>query len=91
MEGGPGSKGGRVLGVPARRGAGVAARGALRPARGQEAWEYHELGPPNEPRPLAFSHCGPQEKWIIKDTATDRNSSPEKAHKHKEMTPNIGP
>ena len=44
--GGPSSKGGR----------GVPARGVLRPARGQEAWEYHEPGPPNEPGPLAFSH-----------------------------------
>ena len=42
-------------GLPARRGAGVPARGILRPIRGQEAWEYHEPGPPNEPGPLAFS------------------------------------
>ena len=48
--GGPGRKGG----VPARRGVGVPARGVLRPVRGQEAWEYHEPGPPNEPGPLAF-------------------------------------
>ena len=45
-------------GVPAgrgsrRRGVGVPARGVLRSARGQEAWEYHEPGPPNEPGPLA--------------------------------------
>ena len=43
-------------GVPARRGVGVPARGVLRPVRGQEAWEYHEPGPPNEPGPLAFPH-----------------------------------
>ena len=41
-----GSKGGRG---PGSKG------GFLRPVRGQEAWEYHELGPPNEPGPLAFS------------------------------------
>ena len=34
----------------------VIARGVLRPVQGQEAWEYHEPGPHNEPRPLAFSH-----------------------------------
>ena len=33
--------------VPAGRGVGVPARGVLRPARGQEAWEYHEPGPPH--------------------------------------------
>ena len=27
--------------------------------RGQEAWEYHEPGPPNEPGPLAFSQLSP--------------------------------
>ena len=42
-------------GVPARRRVGVPARGVLRPVRVQEAWEYHEPGPPNEPGPLAFS------------------------------------
>ena len=47
---GPGRKG-----VPARRGVGVPARGVLRPVRGQEAWEYHEPGPPNEPGPLTLS------------------------------------
>ena len=46
--------GGAGRGVPARRGVGVPARGVLRPVRGQEAWEYHEPGPPNEPGPLAF-------------------------------------
>ena len=51
MKGGPGRKGG----VPARRGVGVPACGVLWPVRGQEAWEYHEPGPPNEPGPLAFS------------------------------------
>ena len=50
--GGGGSRPGG--GVPARRGVGVPARGVLRPVRGQEAWEYHEPGPPNEPGPLAF-------------------------------------
>ena len=55
--GGGGVPAGR--GVPARRGVGVPARGILRPIRGQEAWEYHKPGPPNEPGPLAFSHDSP--------------------------------
>ena len=45
-------------GVAARRGVGVPARGVLQPIRGQEAWEYHEPGPPKEPGPLAFSQPG---------------------------------
>ena len=53
-------KGGGVparRGVRARRGVWVPARGILRCIRGQEAWEYHEPGPPNEPGPIAFSHA----------------------------------
>ena len=42
--GGPGSKGGSL----------VPARGVLRPVCGQEAWEHHKPGPPNEPGSLAF-------------------------------------
>ena len=42
-------------GVPARRGVGVLARGALQFVRGQEAWEYHEPGTPHEPGRLVFS------------------------------------
>ena len=52
MGGGSGRKGG---GPGSKGGVGVPAGGVLRPVRGQEAREYHDPGPPNEPGPLAFS------------------------------------
>ena len=59
-------------GGAARRRVGVPARGILRPAWGQEAWEYHEPGPPNEPGPLAFPHKNQQ----IKNGASEMISVP---------------
>ena len=48
-------------GDPGSRGAvGVPARGFLPPVWAQEAWEYHEVGTPHEPEPLAFSHLIPE-------------------------------